>query len=166
MVCWWWCLKSVYILYLETHRIIPSPANVSRNYRGTLWLRNQKSYGTTPTQFRSKRHMRTSSPLARFAFVLGNGLSPVWCLTLNILNCIKYYKRYIQIYYHILHWVQQQKNKITMKQSYMLPFLYFIIRWWICISASNSNDFYMRLCCPPLLPPRNAPCLRFLTLMF
>ena len=41
-------------------------------------------------------------------------------LALNLMNCLKNYKRCIPISYHILNCIQQKKTKFIMKQSYRL----------------------------------------------
>ena len=60
----------------------------------------------------------------KHTLVFPQNISACEWLTLEMLNCFKYYKICIHILYHILDSVQQKKTKFIMELPYMLPILY------------------------------------------
>ena len=72
------------------------------------------------TGFKNQRFKSNLSKITRPVAAIKSLRFALFILTLNMLN----YKRFIDILYHILDFVQQKKTKFTMEQPYMLPILY------------------------------------------
>ena len=91
-----------------------------------------------------------------------NADEPLWyaqvravdtALTLNMLHCIKDYKKCIHISYQSLDLVQKKKTKVTMDQPYMLLTIY--CQYHVCWCHGHQQTWYW-----PNKPEYSVYCIR------